>query len=166
MENIWAPWRAEYFLNEKPKGCVFCLMSLQRDSGGKPSSDPANYVLVRDRTCFAALNAFPYSGGHLMVGPYRHTGELDDLTEDEMKDMLILARRCKRALGRAFKPDGYNIGFNLGTSAGAGIADHLHLHVVPRWNGDTNFMTVLADTRVVPEGLTKTYAKLMEQLRE
>ncbi len=166
MENIWAPWRAEYILNEKPRGCIFCLMSSQRDSSGNPSSDPANYVLVRDRTCFAMLNAFPYSGGHLMVGPYRHTGELDDLTEEEMKDILVLARRCKRALGRAFKPDGYNLGFNLGTAAGAGIADHLHLHLVPRWNGDTNFMTVLADIRVVPEGLAKTYAKLMEHLKE
>jgi len=166
MQNIWAPWRAEYFLNEKPRECVFCLMSSQRGLNGEPATDRANYVLVRERTCFAVLNAFPYSGGHLMVGPYRHTGELDDLTEDEMKDMLVLARRCKRALGRAFKPHGYNIGLNLGTAAGAGITNHLHLHVVPRWDGDTNFMTVLADARVVPEGLLRTYDKLMEHLKE
>ncbi len=166
MHRIWAPWRAEYFLNEKPGECIFCLMSSQRDAGGQPSSDKANYVLVRDRTCFAVLNAFPYSGGHLMVGPYRPTGELDDLTEDELKDLLVLARRCKRAMGRAFNADGYNIGINLGAASGAGIPGHIHLHVVPRWNGDTNFMTVLSDTRVISEGLAQTYEKLMEHLGE
>jgi ATP adenylyltransferase len=166
MHNIWAPWRAEYFLNEKPKECIFCHKSSQKDLAGNPASDEANHVLIRDRTCFALLNTYPYTGGHLMVAPYKHTGELNELTEDELKDMLLLARRCKDYLQAAIKPDGFNIGFNLGTAAGAGIAEHLHLHVVPRWNGDTNFMTTLSDVRVVSEGLKQTYDKLMEQIRK
>jgi ATP adenylyltransferase len=162
MDHIWAPWRAEYFQIEKPKHCIFCSAASQQDGKGESSNDEKNYVLVRDRTCFAILNAYPYTGGHLMVAPYRHTGELDDLTEDEMKDLLVLGRRCKNALIKAFKPEAFNIGFNIGTPAGAGIPGHLHLHVVPRWNGDTNFMTVLSDTRVVSEGLQQTYEKLVK----
>jgi ATP adenylyltransferase len=164
MQNIWAPWRAEYFLNEKPKDCIFCSKSSQKDLSGNPSNDAANYLLIRERTCFAILNAYPYTGGHLMVAPYRHTGELNDLTDDELKDILILARQCKNHLQMVFKPNGFNIGFNLGTAAGAGIAEHLHLHVVPRWDGDTNFMTVLSDSRVVSEGLKQTYDKLMKMI--
>jgi len=96
-----------------------------------------------------------------MILPYRHTGEFDDLMDDELKDLMVLARRCKNAIAKAFKPDGFNMGFNLGKSAGAGIPDHLHLHIVPRWEGDTNFMPVLSETRVLPEGLKQTYDKLM-----
>ena len=165
MQQIWAPWRAEYFLNEKPKECLFCFKSSQRDLSGNPVSDESNYVLIRQRTCFALLNAFPYSGGHLMVAPYRHTGGLEDLVEDELKDILLLAQQCKQLLSRAFKPHGFNIGFNLGSVAGAGVVNHIHLHIVPRWNGDTNFMTVLSDTRVISEGLKQTYEKLMIELK-
>lgn len=165
MQHLWAPWRAEYILNKKTGHCIFCDKSSQRDASGNLESDAATYVLCRGRTCFAILNAYPYSGGHLMVAPYRHTGELDDLTEDELKDLMITARRCKQLLSRAFKPDGFNVGFNLGTVAGAGISDHLHLHVVPRWNGDTNFMTVLSDTRVISEGLQQTYERLLQELK-
>jgi ATP adenylyltransferase len=165
MEHLWAPWRAEYFLHEKPKNCIFCAASSQQDSSGEVSTDEKNFVLIRDRTCFALLNAYPYSGGHLMISPYRHTGEIDELTDDEMKDLLVLARRCKNALQQAIKPNGFNMGFNLGSSAGAGIPGHLHLHVVPRWNGDTNFMTVLSETRVVCEGLKQTYEKLIPFLK-
>jgi len=99
-----------------------------------------------------------------MVAPYRHTGEMDDLTEDELRDLMLLTRRCQGLLRKAFRPHGFNLGLNVGSAAGAGFADHLHLHVVPRWNGDTNFMTVLADHRVVSSGLQQTYDKLMEQL--
>jgi ATP adenylyltransferase len=165
MERIWAPWRAEYFLNEKPKDCIFCIKSSQRDAENHPASDAANYLLIRERTCFCILNAFPYAGGHLMVAPYRHTGELNDLTEDELKDVMTLTRRSKNLLQQAFKPDGFNIGFNIGSSAGAGFADHLHMHIVPRWNGDTNFMPVLAETRVISEGLKQTYDKLLSYIK-
>lgn len=164
MQNLWAPWRAEYFLNEKPKECIFCAASAQKNPQGDPSTDAQNYVLIRDRTCFCILNAFPYSGGHLMVSPYRHTGELNDLTDDELKDLFLLMRRCKNILQKAFHPDGFNVGFNLGTAGGAGFADHLHLHIVPRWSGDANFMAVLSDTRVVNEGLKQTYDKLMQHV--
>ena len=165
MENLWAPWRAEYIFNKKPKECLFCLISSLRNADGKAASDASNYLLMRDRTCFAVLNAFPYSPGHLMVASYRHTGEMNDLTEEELKDLILLSRRCKELLQQVFKPDGFNIGFNVGASAGAGVVDHLHLHVVPRWAGDANFMTVLSNTRVISEGLKQTYEKLMEQIQ-
>lgn len=160
MEHLWAPWRAEYFYHKKPKECIFCLKASQRDEEGHPADDEKNYLLIRERTCFAMLNAFPYIGGHLMVAPYRHTGEMNDLTEDELRDLFLLARQCKNLLSKTFKPDGFNLGFNIGMVAGAGMIQHLHFHVVPRWTGDTNFMTVLADTRVASEGLKETYQKL------
>jgi ATP adenylyltransferase len=163
MQNLWAPWRAEYFTITKPEGCVFCTAASQGHSD--QSADP-HYLLVREKTCFAMLNAYPYTGGHLMVAPYKHTGNLEDLTEDELRDILILARRCKVALDKSIKPHGYNMGFNLGEAAGAGIPDHLHFHVVPRWNGDTNFMTVLAQNRIISEGLKETHAKIMSQLSQ
>jgi ATP adenylyltransferase len=166
MEQIWAPWRAEYFKIEKPTHCIFCAKSSQKDDLGKSSSDEANYVLLRERTCFVLLNAYPYTGGHLMVAPYRHTGELNDLTDDELKDIMRIGRRCKNLLQKALRPDGFNIGMNLGTAAGAGIAEHLHLHIVPRWNGDTNFMTVLSDNRIISEGLKATFDKLMSYIKE
>lgn len=166
MEHLWAPWRAQYYLHEKPKRCIFCSSSSQCDSLGKQSNDEESYVLFRERTCFCILNAFPYSVGHLMVAPYRHTAELDDLTEDDLRDLMLAARRCKRLLLQVFKPDGFNIGFNLGAAAGAGMADHLHLHIVPRWNGDANFMTVLSDIRVLTEGLKQTYEKLKKEIQE
>lgn len=165
MQHLWAPWRAEYFLNEKTNECIFCIIASRQSLRGGVAGDEANHLLIRDRTCFAVLNAYPYAGGHLMVAPYRHTGDLNDLTEDELKDLMVLARRCQRLLARAFRPDGFNIGFNLGAAAGAGIPAHLHLHVVPRWTGDTNFMTVLSDVRVVSEGLKQTYEKLAQELR-
>jgi len=110
------------------------------------------------------LNAYPYNAGHLMVAPYKHTGELDDLTEGELADLLLLTRRCKTVLTRALKPDGFNVGINLGQVAGAGILDHVHIHIVPRWNGDTNFMTVTANVRVVPQALDDMYATLLKHV--
>jgi ATP adenylyltransferase len=159
MESLHAPWRIEYILSPKPelKQGVFARIA-------QSSEDEANYVIVRDRTCFALLNRYPYNGGHLMVVPYKEVPDLDGLTEEEMADLWKLARRCINALTVVMKPDGFNVGINLGKVAGAGILEHLHLHVVPRWTGDTNFMPVLAQTGVVPQALTEIAAKLRAEL--
>jgi ATP adenylyltransferase len=157
MEHLWAPWRIKYILGEKETGCFFCRKPQETD-------DAKNHILIRDRTCFALLNTYPYNAGHLMIAPYKHTGDLDDLTEAELGDLLVLTRRCKQLLARAMKPDGFNIGLNAGRVAGAGVEDHLHLHIVPRWNGDTNFMPVLGETRVIPQALDELYAALMKQV--
>ena len=153
MEHLWAPWRIQYLTRPKETGCFLCRNPQATD-------DAKNHILFRERTCFALLNAYPYNAGHLLVAPYKHTGELDDLTEAEVADLMLLARRCRQALVKAFQPDGCNIGLNLGTAAGAGVADHLHFHIVPRWSGDSNFMTTVADIRVVPQALDEMYATL------
>ncbi len=162
MESLHAPWRIEYILAPKlPSGetSLFSRIAQSQD-------DTANRVLVRDRTCFAMLNTFPYNGGHLMVIPYKETADLNGLTEEEMADLMRLTRRCQNALTKVMKPDGFNIGLNLGKVAGAGILEHLHIHVVPRWNGDTNFMPVIAQTHVLPEALDDVAAKLRQALAE
>ena len=157
MESLWAPWRIRYVLGEREAGCFLCRKPQEAD-------DAKNLVVIRDRTCFALLNTFPYTGGHLLVAPYKHTGDLDDLAEPELADLMFLTRRCKQLLTRTIKPDGFNIGINLGKTAGAGVLDHVHIHVVPRWNGDTNFMPVLTDTHVVPQALAELWAVLMKNL--
>ena len=155
MEHLWAPWRMAYVGVEQPPGCIFCV---------KPGEDRdvENCILHRGKHAFVMLNAFPYNSGHLLIAPYRHTADLGELTGEEALEMMQLAQQGIAALGRAFRPDGHNLGMNLGRVAGAGIADHLHLHIVPRWNGDNNFMTVVADTRVLPEALADSYQKLRE----
>ena len=159
MESLHAPWRLEYILAPKtqPEAGLFSQIAQTGD-------DEANHVLLRDRTCYALLNRYPYNGGHLMVVPYKVTPDLDGLTAEELTDLWQLTRRCVTALKQVMKPDGFNIGINLGKVAGAGIAEHLHIHVVPRWLGDTNFMPVLANTSVVPEALTDLAAKLRAAL--
>jgi len=157
MEQLWAPWRIRYILGEKEDGCFFCKKSQEAD-------DAKNHVLIRDRTCFALLNAFPYNAGHIMVAPYKHTGEIDDFSAPELADLTALVVRCKQLLARALKPTGFNIGLNLGRSAGAGVLDHVHWHIVPRWEGDTNYMPVIADTRVVPQALDALYVELKKYL--
>ena len=159
MESLYAPWRIEYILSPKPesKEGVFARIA-------QSSDDVAHYVIARDRTCFALLNRYPYVGGHLMVVPYKEVADLNGLTEEEVTDLWKLARRCLNALTTVMKPNGFNVGINLGKVAGAGIAEHLHIHIVPRWNGDTNFMPVIANTSVVPEALTEIAAKLRAQL--
>ncbi len=148
----------KYIVSEKSAdGCIFCQKSHEADDG-------RNYVLVRERTCFALLNLYPYTNGHLMVAPYKHTADLDGLTDDEMGDLMVLTRRCQQLLRKASRAEGFNIGLNIGKVAGAGIAEHLHVHIVPRWGGDVNFMGVLGNTRVVPESLDATYQKLREAL--
>jgi ATP adenylyltransferase len=157
MDLLWAPWRIKYILGEKEPGCFFCRKSQE-------NADVKNHVLIRDRTCFALFNTYPYNPGHLMIAPYKHTGDLDDLAEQEMAELMSLTRRCKQVLARAIKPDGFNIGANLGRAAGAGVLDHVHFHVVPRWEGDTNYMPVLADTRVLPQALDELYETLKKQI--
>ena len=130
------------------------------------SEDAAHYVIVRDRTCYALLNTYPYTGGHLMVVPYKQTSDLNDLTDEELADLFKLTRRCQNALTKVMRPDGFNIGLNLGKVAGAGIQEHLHVHVVPRWLGDTNFMPVLANTTVVPQALEELAAQLRAALAQ
>jgi ATP adenylyltransferase len=128
------------------------------------NDDEANRVIVRDRTCFALLNTYPYNGGHLLIVPYKQVADLNGLTEEELADLWKLTRRCINALTQVMKPDGFNVGINLGKVAGAGIAEHLHIHVVPRWNGDTNFMPVLANTTVLPAALDEVAANLRAEL--
>ena len=159
MESLHAPWRIEYILSPKPKldASLFTQIAQSTD-------DEANLVIVRDRSCYALLNRYPYNGGHIMVVPYKEVPDLNGLTDDELADLWKLVRRCTNALTAAMKPDGFNIGINLGKVAGAGIAEHLHIHIVPRWNGDTNFMPVIAHTGVVPDALKEIAAKLRAEL--
>src|ERR1700744_870549 len=159
MDSLHAPWRIEYILSPKPelKQGVFACIAQSTD-------DEANHVIARDRTCFALLNRYPYVGGHLMVIPYKEVADLNGLTDEEVADLWKLARRCVNALSAVMKPDGFNIGINLGKVAGAGILEHLHIHVVPRWNGDTNFMPVIANTTVLPEALADVAARLRAAL--
>ncbi len=162
MESLHAPWRISYIL--APKGLptessLFTQIAQAND-------DVANHVIARDKTCFALLNAYPYNGGHLMVVPYKEAPDLNDLTEQELADLMKLTRRCLHALTKAMQPHGFNIGINLGQVAGAGITGHLHIHVVPRWNGDTNFMPVLGSTTVLPEALSDVAARLRAALAE
>ena len=160
MNRLYAPWRMAYVDQpQKPPpgatGCVFCDKAASSD-------DVANLIVHRGRTAFVLLNLFPYNNGHLMVVPYRHTAQLTDLDDDATLELLTLAKQAQAALGRAMHPEGYNLGMNLGTSSGAGIADHLHLHVVPPWNGDTNFMPVLGGDKVLPDALESSCRKLRE----
>ena len=156
METLHAPWRISYILAPKPPSSDVSLFTRAAQS----NDDVAHHVLVRERTCFAMLNAYPYSGGHLMVVPYKQVADFNGLTDEELLDLVKLTRRCQNVLTRVMKPDGFNIGVNLGKVAGAGIAEHVHIHVVPRWNGDTNFMPVIAGATVVPEALTELAARL------
>lgn len=159
MESLHAPWRIDYILGPKPK-----LESSLFTNIAQSADDIGNLVVARDRTCYALLNRFPYNGGHLMVVPYKEVADLQGLTDDELADLWKLARRCMAALTAVMKPDGFNVGINLGKVAGAGIVEHLHIHIVPRWNGDTNFMPVIAHTGVVPEALLEVAAKLRAEL--
>ncbi len=153
MDQIWAPWRIEYILRGKEEGCVLCQKSQE-------GNDEENLVLYRGRANFVILNIYPYNPGHLMVAPYRHTADLQDLTQDEVQEHFGFIKRSVEILRRVMEPAGFNVGLNLGRVAGAGIDTHLHTHVVPRWTGDNNFMPVLSDTRVVSEALCDTYKRL------
>jgi ATP adenylyltransferase len=156
MESLYAPWRIQYILAPKPAATDRSIFTQIAQS----SDDEANLIVARDRTCFAVLNKYPYTGGHLMAVPYKQTPDLHGLTDEELADLMKLVRRCQDALTAVMKPNGFNIGINLGRIAGAGIEGHLHVHIVPRWSGDTNFMPVIANTTVLPEALVELAAKL------
>jgi ATP adenylyltransferase len=159
MEKLWAPWRMAYVGVSQPSGCIFCTKPAE-------SEDAASLLLHRGEHAFIMLNAFPYNNGHLMIAPYRHTADLESLTAVENAEIMALSQLAMGLLRRAYSPDGYNLGMNLGRVAGAGIVDHLHLHIVPRWNGDTNFMPVVADTKVLPDSLENTYTRLRAALAD
>lgn len=156
MEHLHAPWRIDYILGPKePKGEDSLFTRI-----GQSDDDVANLVVHRDKTCYVVMNRYPYNGGHLMVVPYKQAANLEELDDQELSDLMRLSRRCITVLKEVMRPQGFNVGLNLGQVAGAGIEEHLHLHVVPRWNGDRNFMPVISDTNVVPEALGSLAEKL------
>jgi ATP adenylyltransferase len=190
MDRLWTPWRYNYVSRADRHdrkgvpgelaawpgdlGCVFCNMIAAVDFAADPSSgmgmsaeaaERAAHIVHRGTLCFICLNAFPYSTGHVMILPYRHTHSLAALGEAEANEMMTLARRIEDGLREVYRPDGINFGMNLGEAAGAGVADHIHLHALPRWSGDTNFMTVTAETRVLPEMLDVTWSRLRTAFR-
>ena len=155
MKNIWAPWRIEYIRQTKPQSCILC-------DKPKEKKDKANGILYRGKYNYIMMNNYPYNPGHLMVVPYLHTADLTELDGKVKLEMFEIITRAVEALKTTLKPAGFNIGMNMGRVAGAGIDDHLHAHVVPRWNGDTNFMPVIADLRVIPQAVADTYQQLKE----
>ena len=162
MESLHAPWRIEYILDpnrKQQRGSVFAEIARSDD-------DEGNHVIARTRSSFALLNSYPYNGGHVLVLPYSEVKDTCDLTDDGLLDLMLLVNRCKQAITKVMKPDGFNIGINSGSVAGAGIEEHLHVHVVPRWKGDTNFMPVVGQTKVLPEALAEVAAKLRAALTE
>lgn len=158
MERLWAPWRMAYIMTmvkQNDDGCVFCRMLAEPD-------DTRNLILYRDRLAFVVMNLYPYNTGHLMVVPVRHTGDFGSLSSEEHLSLATLLQRAQSALEHTMSPHGFNLGMNLGRASGAGIADHLHYHIVPRWTGDSNFMSVVSDTKIMSEGLPETYRRLKE----
>lgn len=157
MDVLWSPWRYDYITGSgqaRPDGCVFC------DILNSSVSDEDKFILTRAEFNFVILNVYPYGTGHLLIVPYAHVGNLDQADKNTTDEMMDLMKRAQTALGEAYQPQGFNLGMNLGRSAGAGVADHFHMHVLPRWAGDVNFLTVIAQTRSIPESLETTYAKL------
>jgi ATP adenylyltransferase len=153
-ERLWAPWRLQYIKGEKADECIFCT---------KPALDDESALIVRrGQHCFVMLNAYPYTSGHVMVAPYEHTADLERLAEPTAGELMALTQESIEAIRATYSPEGFNVGANLGTVAGAGVADHVHFHVVPRWEGDTNFMSVLGEVRVLPEALEDTQRSLKE----
>ncbi len=159
MEHLWAPWRIEYILSKKEGECIFCVKPSRKE-------DRKRLILHRSERSIIMMNRFPYNSGHLMVAPMKHTGNPEELTPQELGDLSVLLQKSVTLLRRAIHPQGFNIGMNIGQIAGAGVTDHLHFHVVPRWSGDTNFMPIVSDTTVVPESLDRTYEKLFSALEE
>ena len=157
MKMLWAPWRMEYIKAPKPTGCILCDKPKEKD-------DIKNLILFRGKKNFVILNLYPYNPGHLMVAPYRHLANLDDFDDAELHEHFEIVRRFVTISKETFNPAGFNMGINVGKVAGAGVDGHMHTHILPRWLGDTNFMTTIGDMRVVSEGLAETYLKLKEHL--
>jgi len=158
MKRMWTPWRMEYILSDKAEeraGCIFCLKP-------REARDRDNLILYRGKHNYIILNLYPYNNGHLMVVPYKHSSNVDELDEPTLAEMMVLVQRSVAALQRAMSPDGFNIGLNIGRPAGAGVDYHVHMHVVPRWVGDSNFMPVIGETRLIPEDLATTYDHLIQ----
>jgi ATP adenylyltransferase len=160
MDQLWAPWRMEYIGKDAaPEGCIFCIQDV-------PEQDRQRLVLFRGQHAFIMMNRYPYSNGHLLVIPFRHTAEIGELAAEERLELFDLVVLARRVLNRCLHPQGYNIGMNLGKVGGAGVAEHVHFHIVPRWLGDTNFMPVFADVRVIPQHLEATYEMLRKAFDE
>lgn len=156
MKKIWAPWRSEFLYNRKQRGCIFCAA---RDAKNKGADA---YLIKKSRFSFSMLNIYPYNNGHIMIAPKRHKSSLTQLTAAELKDLMLLLNETTGLLDKILKPHGYNIGINLGRVAGAGYPGHVHIHIVPRWEGDTNFMPVFSDTKIVSESLDSLYKRLIK----
>lgn len=159
MKVLWAPWRMKYILGEKVEECIFCRLV-----GAEPSED--NLLLYRTSSAMVLMNRYPYNNGHIMVAPNEHTADINGLPAGQYLELMELFRSSLKVLSKALNPEGFNTGLNLGKSAGAGVEDHLHFHIVPRWQGDTNFMPVISGTRVIPEALTATYRTFAPIFRE
>lgn len=159
MDKLWAPWRLEYIQGPDDGECIFCVDDTSVE-------DEDRLIVVRRELCYVMMNRYPYSNGHLMVSPYRHLDVAADLEEREVLELHQLMVDCQKALREVCAAQGFNVGWNFGRAAGAGIADHIHMHVVPRWAGDSNFMTILADTRVIPQHIEKTYSLLSKAFSE
>ena len=159
MKDLFAPWRIEYIRMEKQDGCIFCDLPREKE-------DEKNLILHRGKHAFVIMNNYPYNPGHVMVAPYRHVGSWEELSNEEILEMHNLVTLMIRAIKNRMNPEGFNIGVNLGRVAGAGIEDHVHIHIVPRWNGDTNFMPVIADTKVIPQAINETYRELKEEIEK
>lgn len=156
MDRLWAPWRMQYIQNvdQKDSGCIFCTKPEEDD-------DRKNLILFRGKSCFILMNLFPYNNGHLMIVPYQHTSDILNLHQECVSELWSLVCLSKKVLTNCFKPEGFNIGMNLGRVSGAGIDQHIHMHIVPRWNGDSNFMPVIAETKVISQALWDTYDTLV-----
>ena len=167
MDRLWTPWRYQYITGESgetgvddrsPASCIFCTLPQQ-----DPAHDERHYLLLRAQYNFAVLNLYPYTSGHLLIIPYEHTPELDSVSKAATDELMDLAKRAQALLRETYRPDGFNLGMNLGRAAGAGVAAHVHLHIMPRWTGDANFMSTVGETRVLPEYLPTTYQRLSEK---
>lgn len=154
MDHLWAPWRMVYLRGDEPlpDDCLFCVKPQEKDTEA--------HIVHRGRLCYVILNRYPYSNGHLMVVPYAHVPSLEHLDTETLAELMALTQLSLRVLRAAYEPQGFNVGVNIGGAAGAGVAEHVHLHVVPRWDGDTNYMTIVGRTRIMPEWLDQTYARL------
>jgi ATP adenylyltransferase len=159
MDILWAPWRKEFILAKKEKGCIFCKRH-------KDTKDKKNLILFRGEVSFVIMNKYPYNTGHLMVAPYRHIGKVEKLKADELSELALFTQQCVKILKKAMKPHGFNLGMNLEKISGAGVVDHLHVHIVPRWTGDTNFMPVVGNTKLISVALKDVYDQLKGEFKK
>lgn len=159
MDRIWAPWRTVYIGKDHGSQCIFCDKL-------ESTADQENHVILRGEKTFVLMNIYPYNNGHLLIAPKRHVGDITELDEEETLELFQMTQKMVSVLRKAFNPEGFNVGVNLGKIAGAGVPGHFHIHVVPRWGGDTNFMPVIGDVRVISEGLDLTYQKIMDALKQ